>query len=126
MILIIGGAFQGKGAYAKKRYPQISFQEGGDLSREELFLAQGILNLQDYIKREIKKGGQVSGLGRELFAKNPGVVVTCQEVGCGIVPVDRWDRAWREATGRVCTEIAENSSQVVRMCCGIGTVIKDA
>ncbi|MDO5135271.1 MAG: bifunctional adenosylcobinamide kinase/adenosylcobinamide-phosphate guanylyltransferase [Eubacteriales bacterium] len=126
MELIVGGAFQGKSACARERHPELSWQEGASLSREELLRAGGILNLQDYIRKEMAQGREVSRLGRELLEKNPDAVVTCREVGCGIVPVEAFDRKWREAVGRVCTELAEGSCRVVRVCCGIGTVLKDA
>ncbi|UOO38763.1 bifunctional adenosylcobinamide kinase/adenosylcobinamide-phosphate guanylyltransferase [Oscillospiraceae bacterium CM] len=51
-------------------------------------------------------------------------VVICNEVGSGIVPVDRAERFAREATGRLCVELASQAEKVVRVCCGIPAVIK--
>ena len=41
------------------------------------------------------------------------------------MPVDAFDRKYREAVGRVCTKLAAYSHKVTRVICGIGTVIKD-
>ena len=46
------------------------------------------------------------------------------EVGYGVVPVDAFRRAYREAVGRTCTKLASFSRKVTRVVCGIGTVIK--
>ena len=62
----------------------------------------------------------------EIPEGNPDIVVVSQEVGYGVVPMDAFDRKYREAVGRVCTGLASKSKKVTRVVCGIGTVIKDA
>ena len=61
MEMIIGGAYQGKTEYAKKEYPDLIWEEGSSLSREELFAAEGVLNFHEFIRREIKGGSGFSG-----------------------------------------------------------------
>ncbi|MDR0309110.1 MAG: bifunctional adenosylcobinamide kinase/adenosylcobinamide-phosphate guanylyltransferase [Coriobacteriales bacterium] len=51
-------------------------------------------------------------------------VVICNEVGSGIIPFNQPDTAWREATGRLCNALAKESDAVIRMVCGIPTVLK--
>ena len=51
-------------------------------------------------------------------------IVTCSEVGAGIVPLDAQERAWREAVGRMSCELASQAETVVRMVCGIPVVLK--
>ena len=46
------------------------------------------------------------------------------ELGYGIVPIDPFDRSWRELTGRICTELAEHADEVTRVVCGIPVVLK--
>ena len=41
-----------------------------------------------------------------------------------IVPLEAFDRRWREETGRALCILAQNSQRVVRVTCGIGQVIK--
>ena len=126
MEMIIGGAFQGKTAYAKESNPGINWMNGADLGKEELMKAQGVFDFQEYIKKELKADRDVSGLAEELWEKNPDVVLVSQEVGYGVVPMDAFDRKYREAVGRVGTRLAAKSTKVTRVVCGIGTVIKNA
>lgn len=51
-------------------------------------------------------------------------VIICNEVGSGVIPVERWERLAREETGRMCTALAKEADTVVRMVCGIPTVLK--
>ena len=125
MKMIIGGAYQGKEAFARASFPELTWTDGREASLEDLFRAEGILNFQDFIRREVSEGREVSGLAEQLISRNPEAVIVCQEVGYGVVPMDRLDREYREAVGRVCTVLASFSTQVTRVICGIGTVIKD-
>lgn len=51
-------------------------------------------------------------------------VVICNEVGSGVIPVERNVRLGREAAGRLCVLLAKDAEAVVRMVCGIPTIIK--
>lgn len=126
MEMIIGGAYQGKTDYAKEQYPDLNWVSGELASESELMKAQGVLDFQEYIRRELKEGRDVSDLAERIIAGDPKLVIVSQEVGYGVVPVDAFDRKYREAVGRVCTKLAAYSSRVTRVVCGIGTVIKNA
>ncbi len=63
-------------------------------------------------------------LAKDLIAENPSVVIICNEVGCGIVPVDRTDRLYRETVGRCLCRLAEYSQVVERIVCGLGMRLK--
>ena len=65
--------------------------------------------------------------GRDPMDLLPGLtgkIVTCDEVGCGVVPLDRADRDWREAVGRLCTALARQADLVVLVTCGLPQVLK--
>ena len=51
-------------------------------------------------------------------------VVICNEVGSGVIPIDRTERLGREAVGRLCVRLAQKADIVVRVVCGIPSVIK--
>ena len=55
---------------------------------------------------------------------HPEGVVICDEVGCGVVPMDREERAWREQVGRTCCRLAERAAAVYRVTCGLGVRLK--
>ncbi len=60
----------------------------------------------------------------ELIVKNPSAVIICNEVGYGIVPMDRSDRIYRENVGRCLCRLAACSTSVVRIVCGLGMKIR--
>ncbi len=59
-------------------------------------------------------------LAEKLIAENPSAVIICNEVGYGIVPIDRADRIYRETVGRCLCRLAEYSGTVERIVCGLG------
>ncbi len=126
MELIIGGAFQGQLEYGKEKHPEISWVSGKTCSLEELYQAEGICDFHEFIKSQLKENGDCSHLAEDLIAANDNLVIVSNEVGYGVVPIDAFERAYREAVGRVCTKLAAHSSKVTRVICGIGMVIKDA
>lgn len=125
MELIIGGAYQGKGAYARKIHPNIQWVDGDTCAREEIGSCRGMEHFEQYIRRCLEEEGDVSDLAEQIIEKNPGIVLICGEMGYGVVPMDPFDRKYREAVGRVCTRLAAFSKKVHRVVCGVGTVIKD-
>ena len=59
-----------------------------------------------------------------LLEANPDVILICDEVGCGVVPVEPAQRARREAVGRLCCRLAERAERVERIFCGLPMVLK--
>ena len=59
-----------------------------------------------------------------LIEKNPSVIIIADEIGCGVVPVEKSDRDLRELCGRLNCMLAERADKVVRVVCGRGRVIK--
>lgn len=109
MILVIGGAYQGKGEFAQSI--------GIDPARI-------IYNAQDLIARAVKDGRDAE---RELFTlldSGDYDAVTCDEIGMGIVPAERAERERRELTGRIMCRAAKAADAVYRVQCGIGIRIK--
>ena len=51
-------------------------------------------------------------------------MVVCDEVGSGVIPLEKARRLGREATGRLCCQLAKEATRVVRLVAGIPTVIK--
>ena len=126
MEMMIGGAFQGKSTLAEKNYPDVIWVNGAEADWESLSHAKGVLGFHEYIRKEMKAGKDISSLAEDLIRVNPDVILVSDEVGYGVVPIDAFDRAYREAVGRICTKLAAYSSRVTRVVCGIGTVLKDA
>ncbi len=127
MILIIGGAFQGKKDYAKRVFSLADedFTDGAGCEWEAVFQTRAVLHFHEYIRRCLAEGRDTGRLAGELARRNPHVIVLANEVGSGVVPADAFDRNYRETVGRVCCELAGRAEKVCRVACGIGMVIKD-
>ena len=112
MILIIGGIGQGKLDYVLKKtgYGPEQVAHTPDEAREKPVF--------DGLERwpELDVDG--------LLAVNPEVILICDEVGCGVVPVDPAQRAWREAVGRMCCRLAAQADCVERLFCGLPMRLK--
>ena len=126
MILIIGGAFQGKKAYAMEKFSlkEEDFTDGACCSEEELYQAKALNHFHEYVRRFLEEGKDTAGLPERILEKNPDLILISNELGSGVVPVDAFDRNWRETTGRLCCSLASGAEEVHRVVCGIGTVIK--
>lgn len=113
MILIVGGEGAGKR----------SFAESLGYARSEM--ADGVLDARPVVyhveKMVAADHTAAPGLLEPLSEKE---VVICCEVGSGIIPADYQQRLTREATGRLCVWLAQRADTVVRMVCGIPTVLK--
>ena len=124
MNMVIGGACQGKRACAKALYPGKTWLDGAVCDREEIFTCEGIYHLEEYIRREMKAGEAMEDFAERLIQKNPELVIVCNEIGYGLVPIDAFERKFREQTGRICTKLAAFSKRVDRVVCGIANTIK--
>lgn len=126
MIMITGGAFSGKKAYAKKRFgfTDGEISDGGNCPLEAVFSAKCIANYQLIVKRLLEENADVRSFTERLCRENPNAVIIINEIGAGIIPLEKSDRIWREETGRAGCFIARNSSEVIRLTCGIPTMIK--
>ena len=83
MIMIIGGAYQGKLAFAKKIYPDVTWADGAVCTEEELYSCEGIYHFHQYIERKIKEGEPIDDLAEELIRKNPELILITDEIGYG-------------------------------------------
>ena len=126
MKLIIGGAYQGKLDYACKTFhiKKEDFCDGGSCGREEVFAGRGIYHFHEYIRRCLEKGWDTDKLAERMKQENPEMIVVSTELGCGVVPVEAFDREYRERVGRICTQLADDSEEVHRVVCGLGMVLK--
>jgi len=119
MELIIGGAYQGKLAYARSKF---------DLSDEDIFVCttegkidfskRCICGLEEYILACVKSGTEPESAFRA------DAIIICRDISCGIVPEDPVLRAWREATGRCLNRLSAEAAHVVRLFCGLPQVLK--
>lgn len=73
---------------------------------------------------ELSVDSQAQDFADALIQKNPGIIIVTNELGYGVVPIDPFDREYRETTGRICTCLAAKAEEVIRVVCGIGMILK--
>jgi adenosylcobinamide kinase/adenosylcobinamide-phosphate guanylyltransferase len=115
VIFVIGGLASGKRDYVKNTYGY----SDGELADAVLDDRPVLYNLQALVAA---RPNDADALLPALLEKE---VVICNEVGSGVVPIDKAERTARESTGRLCVALAERAGKVVRIFCGIPTVIKE-
>jgi len=126
MILIFGGAYQGKLAYALER-PGLTENDVYACSEESAEMPgnKGIVyELDKWLLALVKAGIDTDEAVGRFIAENKGAIVICNDISCGVVPSDPTLRKWREATGRALAGIARASDEVTRVFCGIPGRIK--
>ena len=113
MILIIGGAHCGKRDYAAEHFGYDLKQMSNQLDNVPVLYDLHAL-LKEYADHEVP-----------WPALRQKQVIICNEVGCGVVPVDDRERKWRETVGRARWVLARAAGKAIRAQCGIGIVIKE-
>lgn len=124
MILIIGGAYQGKTSFARREF---------GLAEEDIFTCCGgkidfsrrcVDALEVFTRSLALAGEDPVDYFRQREAALEGKIFVCREIGCGVVPMDEADRRWRQDTGRLCQYLAERADRVSRIFCGLEQRLK--
>ena len=128
--IVTGGAYQGKREYADHMFPGKPWTDGAVCQLEWPGSAGNnirICNFHLLVRRWMEAGRTNRELMEHLLygaGENCRIVIVCDEVGCGLVPVDAFEREYRENVGRIMTELCREAETVDRIVCGIPTRIK--
>ena len=126
MILVFGGVYQGKLTYATERL-EAKENDVFRCSEHDTNLPNGypiVYELDKWILALVKAGMDTDLVIKNFIRENSNACVIANDISSGVVPMDPEMRKWREAVGRALAEIARQSDEVVRMFCGIPTVLK--
>lgn len=115
MVLIVGGAYQGQQEYAASAFDgSYKIIDAYHLKvKEQLQNGDNPMELAQKLINQVKADGALDRL-----------VIISDELGYGLVPIDAFERKYREINGRVNCYLASEASIVYRMVCGIPTKIK--
>lgn len=108
-ILIVGGAYQGKRAYAEAAFPD-----------QEITIP----DLHKIVFEMLEQGKNPQGNILSSLKSRASWLVTCDEVGGGVVPADAFLREYREQVGRLCCLLAAEADIVLRVVCGGAQTLK--
>ena len=110
MELYIGGTAQGKKVYVTQVRGIAEARIWDNF--EEWF--------REKLQESAPKSPSPEAESMAYLEKHPDTVIICDEVGSGIVPLDSFEREYRERLGRLLCEIAAKAERVERIVCGIG------
>lgn len=122
--IIIGGAFQGKTQYATKTYPGLELTDGFNCPLDEIGNCVAVNEFHSFTRRWLLEGRTKEALLTMLENNRNLQLLISDEIGYGLVPIDDFEREYREFHGRVMTELAEKADCVERVVCGIPQRIK--
>lgn len=124
MILIIGGAYQGKLDYAKAAF---------SLAPEDIFTCTGteidfskpcVNALEEFCYACIQREMDPIAYVQEHREDWQNSILICNDLSSGVVPNDPVQRQWRHVSGRLCQYLASEARQVSRIFCGLEQRLK--
>lgn len=131
MHVIIGGAYNGKREYVLQRLGNRRYQlcEGavpvGTFSKEEYVIisdfAQLVLTYQHHDELEV---AEIIINQLKQLQQQTTVICICQDLGRGVVPIEKEQRFIRDACGRVYQRLFKEAETVTRIWYGIPEEIK--
>ncbi len=125
MELIIGGAFQGKTEFAKENFGI----ENDDIfvcKKDEApdFCKKCIAHIERFSFWCVEHGYEPSEYFFEHTENTDEKIIISDDISCGVVPVNKTERAWREANGRLLIKLSKESEHVTRIFCGLSQRLK--
>lgn len=123
---IIGGKAQGKLNYvlSEERLSKedVCYGENCDYNNIDKKI---LYNFHLLCKRLLKDNIKPEEYVKDLLDNKKDLIIISDEVGYGIVPMEKDERIWREEVGRASIIIAKKSKIVKRIVAGLATIIKN-
>ena len=124
MILIIGGAYQGKLTFAKDAFgledSDVYTCDGPELD----FSRRCVRSLETFTLECAKADVDAVARLREHRQQWQDTIFICRDISCGVVPLDSTMRKWRNLNGQVCSYLAGEAQRVSRIFCGLEDRLK--
>ena len=120
MVLIIGGAWQGKLEFAKREF-HLKDSDIYTCSGAEIDFSKPCID-----RLEVFTETRTDALSffQAHRAEWEDAILICQDIFCGVVPVDDTLRQWRQETGRLCQYLTKHADAVSRIFCGLEQRLK--
>ena len=120
MILIIGGAYQGKLDFAKETFGVTDADMHTCDTGEIDFSKRCIYKIEEFTYGHPDPIGYFQA-NRERWKDS---ILICEDIFCGVVPMGAENRAWRQNTGRLVQYLSKEADQVSRIFCGLEQRLK--
>ena len=120
MILIIGGAYQGKLDFAKDAFGITDSDVHICGSGEIDFSKRCICKIEEFTVHNTDPIGYFEA-HRDDWQDS---ILILQDIFCGVVPMGAENRAWRQRTGRLAQYLCKEATRVSRIFCGLEQRLK--
>lgn len=112
-----------------KGYSEKEVIEGEDLTldidiSESLCGYKVINHFHEFIRKFADRPDDLYLFAENLIKEIKDIIIICDQVGGGVVPVDKDERQWRELVGRIMCRLVEDAGHVERIVCGLRQVLK--
>ena len=124
MVLIIGGAYQGKLDFAKSTF---------DLSESDIFTCTGgeidfsrrcIDHIEEFTYACVQSGLDAVTFFQAHRKQWQDSILICRDISAGVVPMGAEMRAWRQMNGLTCRYLSGEATRVSRIFCGVEERLK--
>jgi len=124
VILIFGGAYNGKLEFVKEKY-QLSNDDIFFCTNQTLQFNKKVLcGLHIFTRACVLNNINSLEIVESNITFLKDKIIICDEINSGIVPIEKADRVWREETGRVLQFLTRQSLSVHRIFFGLEEKIK--
>lgn len=127
MKLVIGGYAQGKLQYVLKKYQleEDAVWDGVLPDKREMRTGMIVIDhFHQWVRHSLQDGGCPEEDVQSFVDQCEDCIIISDEIGNGIVPMEAFEREYRERTGRILIQLAQKAEEVERVICGIGQKIK--
>jgi adenosyl cobinamide kinase/adenosyl cobinamide phosphate guanylyltransferase len=124
MHFIFGGRGMGMLEYAKGLVADPAVCDLALGGEESLAASNILVNAHLLVKRKVESGEDAVSYFRQILPVLYDKIVIGEEVGSGVVPIDPFEREWRDETGRVYQLLAAEAGDVTRLWAGIPQILK--
>ena len=118
MILIIGGAYQGKLDFARD---VLGASEIYTCTGPEIDFSRGCIDKIEEFTAHHPDPVAYFEANRGLWRDS---ILILQDIFCGVVPMGAENRAWRQRTGRLAQYLTREADRVSRIFCGLEQRLK--
>ena len=127
MKLVIGGYAQGKLFYVLEKYGLQKDVVWDGILPDYTALEQKTVvidHFHHWVKNRILDGGYPEKEMEAFLNDSRDCILISDEIGNGIIPLNAFEREYRERMGRILILLAKRAEEVERVICGIGQKIK--
>ncbi len=125
MILVFGGAYQGKKEFVSAKFGFSLEDMFICTEKDEIDFSKSVISdFEEYILGAIRRDENPLAFVNANKAKLRDKIIIITDVGSGIVPISKEQRLFRDNVGKVTQILSRESDEVYRVFCGIGEKLK--